>query len=82
MLEVMRKTMVKNLAETKTAEKNGDDRLLAASVHAIKGVLLNLGLSEWAEKAQKIETTVKESRGESCLDSLASLRKNIEQHLL
>jgi len=55
---------------------------MVASVHAIKGVLLNLGLSEWAEKAQKIENAGKEKQMDSCSDLLASLHKDIEQHLL
>ncbi len=81
MFDVTRESLSGNLEKATTALKKGDDTTLASTAHSIKGTLLNLGLSEWAEKAKKIEIAAKEGKRRSCTELLKSLRDNIEENL-
>ncbi len=82
MLGATRESLAGNLEKAVKAMGKGDGPALAASIHAIKGTLLNLGLAEWSENALKIEVAARENRPKQVDGLFRALRRDIENHLL
>ena len=71
------KSIIKNLdaADAAMGEKNYE--AVGMAVHTLKGTLLQCGLSEWAEKAQVIESGVKNNETLSIAALLDELRNGL-----
>ena len=77
-LEASAKSFAENLDRLEQATSQADYDILAASSHAIKGSLLNLGLNEEAELAQKIELAAGSWEQAPYDQYLQELRKSLE----
>ncbi len=81
-LQSSRKSVVENLDEAGICAKNGDLVGMKAVVHSVKGSLLNLGLGEFAERAQAIELELETGEVTTCRKQLDSLRHALSGFLL
>lgn len=83
LLILARRGITKNLIIADQALQQGDKETLALAVHTLKGVLLQCGLNDWAQRAQEICDGVRQSR-EIPLDAMMQdlqwgLRKLVEK---
>jgi signal transduction histidine kinase/DNA-binding response OmpR family regulator len=62
LLTLARRGITKNLIIADQALQQGDKETLALAVHTLKGVLLQCGLNDWAQRAQEICDGVRQSR--------------------
>jgi CheY-like chemotaxis protein len=62
LLTLARRGITKNLIIADQALQQGDKETLAIAVHTLKGVLLQCGLNDWAQRAQEICDGVRQSR--------------------
>ncbi len=81
-LQSSRKSVAENLEKAETCGKNGDFTGMKAVIHSVKGSLLNLGLSEFAERAQVIESELEAGGGVTCQEQLNGLRHALSDFLL
>jgi HPt (histidine-containing phosphotransfer) domain-containing protein len=66
-----------NLEKAQTCLNNGELEMVASAAHALKGLLLNFGLTIPAAMAAKIETAVENGESESYEQLLAGIRKEV-----
>lgn len=81
-LQSSRKSVTENLDKAGACGKNGDFTGMKAVVHSVKGSLLNLGLSEFAERAQVIELELEAGGVSTCQKQLNGLRHALSDFLL
>ncbi len=62
LLTLARRGITKNLIIAEQALQQGDKETLALAVHTMKGILLQCGLNDWAQKAQEICDGVRQNR--------------------
>jgi PAS domain S-box-containing protein len=68
-IEVGLKSMSAQLDKMEQALTQSDAVMLTMAAHGLKGILLNMGLTGWAELASKVETRDQE-KGEACAREL------------
>ncbi len=81
-LKSSRKSVTENLDKARKCGEQGDSVGMKAVVHSIKGSLLNLGLAEFAEKAQVIELELEAGGMSTCRKQLNKLRHALSDFLL
>ena len=81
MVERAGREMTIFLANIERAIEQDDPVLLTKSSHSLKGMLLNLGLSDWADLAKKIEHNKKRDEHDSNQTIVDDIRKGIHQLL-
>ncbi len=82
LLEASAKSFAEHLDRLEQAVSQADHDSLAATAHAIKGSLLNLGLNKEAESAKKIELAAKGQEQAPYDQYLQELRKGLEKFYL
>jgi CheY-like chemotaxis protein/HPt (histidine-containing phosphotransfer) domain-containing protein len=75
-------TLSDNFSSAESAIDDTDYKRLGLAAHSIKGSLLNLGLDEFARKAQKIEISAKENQKTDFQNHLFQLRENLADLLV
>lgn len=81
-LQSSRKSVAENLDKAVKCGENGDFAGMKAVVHSVKGSLLNLGLGEFAERAQVIELKLEAGEVLTCQKQLNRMRNALSDFLL
>jgi signal transduction histidine kinase/DNA-binding response OmpR family regulator len=81
-LRSSRESVAENMDRARTCGEKGDVDGMKAVVHSIKGSLLNIGLAEFAEKAQAIELELEANGISFCQKQLVDLRHSLSDFFL
>jgi hypothetical protein len=67
------------LAIDETADQKGLCEKIAVIAHGLKGLLLNMGQTEWAGYVRDIEHTAKAGRNHECTEMVHRLRLGLQE---
>ena len=81
LMAIARENMVEILAEASKALKENNPSALGHQAHKLKGILLQCGFTEMAEKAQQIHTRVNAPQSFASGAALDEIRKGISEFL-